>query len=307
MKKFLLPTAGIFALLLITVFLFRNWILKTAVETSVTGLTGFKTRIEVFRYNFPATLEIKGLTLQNPGGFKNKISASIPEIYIDLSLGELLRRERVHLRGIKLNIGEVHVEKNAHGVTNVSLLRSAGGSAPRKQTAPPKKAAPDRPAMPFLLDRLELTLRTVTFEDYSAGKLVPSAVRPEKISVDMKVEKEVFENIQNPQALVNLVLLKIVYGTTFGNLTGLSPGKLQSTLTGAVGSGKKFLGQTAGRMTEKAEGLVSGAGNTAAQQAQEFLSSRPLTDAKNTFADAAEDTKGRISGFVNKLKSNLES
>ena len=302
MKKALLWVLGIFVILAVAVFLFKNWILKTTLEAAVAGLTGFETKIEALRYDLPATLEINGLTIHNPAGFQNKIFARIPEIYMDLSLKELLRKERVHLRGITLNIEEVNVEKNAQGKTNVSLLSSVGGDE-KKEKSGYEKTGPPAPGLPFLLDRLELTLRAVTFEDHSQKKFAPSKVMPGKAKVDMKIEKQVFKNIQNPKALVNLVLLKIVYGTTFGNLLDLSPDKLERSLTGALDSGTKLLTDTVGLMAEKAGDFVSGAADKAGREAQGLLSSKPLADAKGAVTDAAQAAKGQISSFVNRLKS----
>ena len=307
MKKILQCTSGTLVILAVAVFLFRNAVLKIILETAVTGLTGFKTKIEALRYDLPATLQINGLRVYNPQGFKNSIFANAPEVYIDWSLGELLREKKIHIREIKLHIEEIHIEKNALGITNASRLSSAGGSVKKTEEGPSKKTIPpaSQPT-PFLLDRLELTLRTVSFEDHSAGRRVARAVVPEKISVDMKIEKQIFGNIRDPQALVNLVLLKIVYGTTFGNLIGIRPDNLRQALTGAFGSGRELVGEAAEVVTERTGRWAAGAADTAPQQAEGLLSSKSLTGAKSTLADASQATKRKFSGLVNKLKSNKD-
>lgn len=289
MKKIVLYGVGVLAILVALVFLLRNWILKTTVEAAVSGLTGFKTDIEVFRYDFPATLEIRELTIRNPGRFENKIFAKIPEVYIDLSLSELLRRERLHLRGMKLRIQEIHIEKNSQGITNIALLRSAGGGDAQNKEAPSEKSTQPAPTMPFLLERLELTLRNVSFEDRSPAKLAPSAVVPDRISVDLKVEKEIFENIRSPQVLLSLILLKIVQGTTFGNLLGLSPDKLKDSLTQALGSGREIFGETTGQVGEQTGDLVS-----------------QVVGTKNKLRDKAGDAREQVLGLFAKLKSNKD-
>ncbi len=153
----------------------RNGIIKMAIDYGVTGVTGFETRVDKVHFDFPSTIHIQGLKINNPAGFKNKVFADLPEIYVSLDLPPLLRQERLHLREVRLHLQEIDIEKNAAGVSNISLLSSVGGTQAAAQ--PAKKPAK---AMPFLLDRLVLTLRQVHFEDQAnllPGGVIPSGIR----------------------------------------------------------------------------------------------------------------------------------
>lgn len=289
MKKILMFSAGLILAGLVLAFLSKDWLLKAALEQAATRLTGFKTKVEKLHFDFPSTILVQGLEVRNPQGFKNEVFASVPEIYIALDLPELLRGERIHLREMRLNLQEVDIEKNEQGISNVSLLSSVGGQ-------PQKKAKPAEPqkAMPFYLERLELTIRRVHYEDRSGiipkgilpkggiptgilGKgvkeVVPSEIAQKKVSMDLNIEKQIFTDIRDPATLVNLILVKILYGKTFGNLKelGVDPDKLlntlnlQNTAKEVLGTGGAFVQQTTGLVTENVGSAVGEVGTKAGQ------------------------------------------
>ncbi|MBI3306296.1 MAG: AsmA family protein [Candidatus Omnitrophica bacterium] len=262
MKKILGIIFGILLVGTILAFLSKNWLLEAAIEQAVTRITGFKTEVGGLRYDFPATIHIKELKVHNPSGFKEDVFAYLPEIYASLDLQPLLKKEKVHLHEIRLNIAQVHLEKNIEGVSNIQLLSSVGKVQGKEQ-----KPKPAGKQMPFQLDRLVLTIHEVSYEDASGlapkipgqstfGKLIPTdkipvnmnmnvSGLPKKASVDLGVEQEVFYNITDPKALVNLIVVKIVYGTTFGKVLGVNPDALM----------KDTLKNTMGKTSEQFSGL----------------------------------------------------
>ncbi|MFA6601097.1 MAG: hypothetical protein WCU74_08825, partial [Candidatus Omnitrophota bacterium] len=229
MKKFFSTLLLLIVILVAALFVAKDLVIKVAAETAVTAVTGFKTEIGYLKYQFPSTLEIRDLKILNPQGFEQPVFTQIPEIFVSVNLKQILKGQAIHLPEIRFALQEVNLEKNKAGVSNISLLSSAAqkgqGTAGPKQPAGPAKQGK---AMPFQLDRFELTIRNIRYQDRSM-------VVPVNLVTDLKVEKQVFENITDPQALVNLILLKIVNGTSFGNL-GISPDLLQNGLTGAMSS-----------------------------------------------------------------------
>lgn len=300
------------ALVLFVVFVVvaHDWVIKVAAEQSVTRLTGFKTTIQNLKYDFPSTMHIQGLKIENPKGFEAPVFADLPEIFVDLNADALMKGEKIHLRKVILNLAEVHVEKNLDGVTNVSLLTAAGGKGGAQQPAP-AKTEPQK-GMPFQIDELDLTMRQVSYEDRSGlgptklfpGGLKPDMVTPKKISLDMRIEHEKFNNITNPQAIVSIILMKIFYGTTFGRLMEINPQMLQDNLKGALVSGQKMLTDTAGAMTQEATAIAGQVTDKLLEGAGSVKDLAGDTVGKN-LDSAASSAKAKIGGFMNKVSSTL--
>ncbi len=288
--------------------LFRNVILKTGIERAVTTLTGFRTEVQDLNYDFPSVIQIKGLKIHNPAGFENDVFADVPEIFVSLNLGRLLKEKTIHLPEIRLNVQAIHIEKNKDGRTNAELLSSVGKK--EGQAAPSGKPAEPAQAMPFILDRFELTLREVRYED-------PNSIVPTKLGVDMKVDREIFTNIDNPQALVNLILVKIVKGTTFGNLMGLNPETLvKGTLKNTLATGENILkdaSSTIGGLGAKPADLANQTAGAAAESVEALgekvsgVLGGSLKEGQSVLSDTAGAAQKKLSGVFGKLKSTVQS
>ena len=283
----LLILIGAWAVVVLT----KDWILKTAVEIAIQKTTGFPTHVERLQFDLPSTLRIEGLEIRNPAGFQEQILARVPEIYVSLELGELLRHERTHLTEVRLNIQEVNIEKNEQGISNIELLKSVGGTQKKAPVRKMEKPAQKKSGMPFLLERLELTIHDVSFKDHSG--LVGAAPIPKGISVDLNIDKEVFGNIQDPATLTNLILVKILQGATFGRLLNLSPERLLGEdVNQILNSGRELLAGSAGLVTNELGQVTT--------QARGLMG-------KNQVAQRMEGVvKSKVSGLWGKIKSQDE-
>ena len=206
MKKFFLfLSIGIVALLAF-LFVFKDAIARQILDFAVTRLTGFQTEIKQLHLDLAqGVLQVRDLTIYNPNKFEKKVFADFPEIYIAVDLPALLKHQRVHLPEVRLSIQELNIEKNRHGISNIQLLSGVGEKGGnetlvpnREKTQIQKQDHPSENGTPFLLDRLELTAHKVSYADYSG-------LIEKKISVDMKIEKEVFEKIQDPKSIIYLI------------------------------------------------------------------------------------------------------
>ncbi len=289
MKKFLSILIAFVVVAAVFLILAKDWVIKAAMEQAVTHLTGFKTTVDSLKYDFPSTIQIQGLEVQNPKGFEEKIFASIPEIYISLVLPEILQGKRTHLREVRLNVQEVHIEKNKEGVSNVELLSSVGGKPGQKPQAKPERQekAEKKPPMPFLLERMELSVRNVSYEDHS-GLVGIAPVPGKKLAVDLNLQNEVFTNITDPLVLVNVVLVKILNSATFGKLLNISPSDLLGeNLTGVLSSGQEFVGQQA----------------TALREQVGTVQSDVTKQAESLVGETTSSAKEQVSGLFGKIKS----
>lgn len=279
----------IFVVLVATIFFFiGNWLLARASETIVEKVTGFPTHISSLKFYLPNSIQIKGLQINNPSGFQKKLFAEIPEVYVNLDVQALIKKEAVHLREIRLDLQQVNIEKNVSGTSNIGLL-----SALAKKKSTEEKPAAESTKMPFVLDKLTLSIRRVSYADVSG-------IIPTNVATDLHVQNEEFTNIKSPLVLVNLIIYKIIKGTTFGNL-GIDTAFLDNSVAGAfqLGSGVVKLGAA---LTNDAANILS-ANLTTVQGA----GGKALNTASNTANTAKKKVTGILGGIKNQVYNPSET
>ena len=284
---------------------FKDELAKRILEKAVLGLTGFETRVGKLSVNvaYPlASVELENLQIYNPKLFRERVFTDAPDIYISLDIERFMRKERILIHEMRLHLREMHIEKNKEGISNVSLLKSV---AKGKQGEPEElsRAVPAvssrKKRLPFYLHRLELTLGKVSYEDRSG-------ILPKKISVDLNVEKQVFAGIRDPKTIVSLVLAKILYGTTFGNLLDLNPRQLERTLRKTFALGGGLVVDAAGAVGGKARVIVKKTAAGVAGTAEEVVF-ETLDQTTGVLTKATGTAKQEITSLFGKLKSKLAS
>jgi hypothetical protein len=251
-------------------------------------LTGFKTEIETLKFEYPGHLKATGLRLYNPSGFTKAVFAEAPFVEIESNLIELIREEKLHFYNLKLTISEIHIEKNNEGISNVGLLRSVGRDDDEEDSIRKE----DKRF--FYLDRLELTLRRVTYEDrYSRI--------PKNFSVDMEMRNRIFTGIPSGQELINLILRKIIRDTPFGRVIGLAeviPAPVREVMLssgGVLTQTTEIVADNATRIVKKMKPVM--------KEATEGMVKGAVVEAGSTLEEAAKTTKEKISELVGKVSS----
>lgn len=230
---------GIGILILIVVLAVgRNIIVKAAVTTGVKAVTGLNMSIDKITIGmFKSLINIKVLKLYNPKGFEDKIMVDIPEIHVDYSLKAFLKK-KVHLQEVRLHLKEFVVVKNKDGQLNLDSLQALGGA---KAEEPPQeqkdKTKKEKEPMPDIkIDILKLKIEKVFYKDYSQGD--KPSIKEFNVNIDTT-----YENITDPKALVNLIVVKALANTTISSLTNFDLGPLAEGLKGSVkGAGDLFSG-----------------------------------------------------------------
>lgn len=302
MKKVLAAILGLLIVLVAGVVLAKDAILKTALEQAVTRTTGFKTTVRELKYNLPSTIHIQGLQIRNPQGFDAETFVEIPEIFAALEMGELLKDKKVHLPEVRLNIQEVHIEKNAKGVSNIELLSSVAG---KPKTAVAVESAKEKPAgkpMPFQLDKLVLTIRNVTYKDRS-GVLGAAPLPNKNLAVDLNVQEEVFTNVTDPKAMVNLILVKILNSATLGRILNIDPKQLLGENASQVlNSSQQLLNNQVQRVGSLATQATTQLDTQVAQRA-EALVGTSLSGTKNVLGSTTGAAKNQVTGLLGKMSA----
>ena len=246
-------------LIIVVLVLARNVVIKSAVSAGVKAVTGLTLEIERLNIGFPKTLiDIGGLKLNNPSGFKDRVMVSVPEVYVDYSLGAFLKK-KINLSEVRLNIEEFLVVRNEDGKLNLDALKPVQSAKKEKDTTV-KKEKGDLPQIS--IDKLSLKIGKVVYKDYSQ-KGTPKQ-REFKVNIN-----EEYRNIKDPQELVRLIVAKALMNTTIASLTNFDLGavtdnvgekidKAKSSATEALGKVKGLSEETKDKAQEAMEKASEG-------------------------------------------------
>ena len=248
MKRWMYILIGIVAIIL-ALSAFKDSTIKFVVEKGVSGVTGLKLSMSEINVGIIKTLvDIKGLRLYNPAGFKDKIMLDMPEIYVDYDLPAVFRG-KIHLKEMRINMKEFVVEKNTKGELNLDSLKMM-------ETGEKKKPAPEpaeKKGMALQIDTLSLKVGKVLYKDYSQGS--PPQVKEFAVGID-----ETYQNITDLTSLVSLIMVKSLAKTTISNMANFEINKLQDTITSQISSGiTKTLLPAGGEAASGVEKAISGA------------------------------------------------
>jgi hypothetical protein len=242
-KAFVITAIGL--IILSGLYLGKDVIVKQALSQGLKALTGVKLNIETMNVGIANTsIAIKGIKMYNPGGFKDKLMADIPEIYADYCFASLWRG-KLHFARLRLDLKELTVVKNKDGEINLKRLKTVRA---KKEEAPAQKA--ERPKKSRLqVDVLELKVDKVIYKDYSKG--TPPKLRVYNVNID-----ERYENIDNLKGLTNLILVKALVNTTITDIANLDIAALKDDVSKMLSKTAKKAKHTAGRAVETGKGIV---------------------------------------------------
>ena len=243
----------VLVMLLVVLSFAKNIIAKTILSSSIKTLTGLGLQIRTINIGILKTLvDIQDLKILNPQGFPEKVMVDVPNIFIDYDLSALLKK-KVHLNQLKLNLKEFIVVQNEKGQLNLDSLKVVRSKKEEKHV---KKA--EKTKMPDIqIDELRLKIEKVTYKDYS--KTPHPVIREFKVNIDQR-----YENITDPRAFVNLVVVKALRKTTISSLVHFDLWQLKKETTeifdkttGALGKGiEKTADETVEKVAEELKKLL---------------------------------------------------
>jgi hypothetical protein len=155
MKKFFI-VLGIVAVSLAGVTIFKNLIIKSAVTTVASRITGTSIHMDRFQLNIlTSTMCISGFKMYNPSGFPEGILISCPEIKVIYDRNTLFKQKR-HFLLVDIELKEMGLTKNKAGKLNVDSLKIAQESK-------------SSPSVPMQIDLLTLSIGKIIYKDYTIG------------------------------------------------------------------------------------------------------------------------------------------
>lgn len=245
----------ILVVFIIILILAKNLIAKTAISAGVRALTGMRLSMKSMKVGvFKTRIEIKDLKLYNPKGFKDELMVDMPEIFVDYSLGSLLKG-KAYFREIRLNLKEFIVVKNDFGELNLDSLKVV-----KEKKQPPQAKEKKKAEMPELkIDELQLVIGKVIYKDYY--KREKPSVRIYHVNINEK-----YKNITDPRSFVSLVVVKALMNTGIAALANFDIGPLMDGLKHSLKTAGKIAADSAGKIVDtgidvgkKVLGTASGA------------------------------------------------
>jgi len=254
--------------------LFRNWVVKTAIEKG-SAFLGVPTTVQTVNISIEDPhIEIKDLIVSNPvdkGFNENNVVYEVRRFFCDYDILAMFKKN-VHVRDVQIDLRYFNVELNNKGDLNILNLKP-DMIKDLKASQGDKKAEEElQDETKIAVDKLMLKLDTLEFQ--SSSPAIPN------FKLDLNYSN-VFENLEGTSAEIGLkVLAQAFKGTPLDAI--LKVGKID--LTKSASELASQLGSVAGSATD----AVNDAGNAA-------------SDAVNKAAEAAGNAAKKASDAVKGL------
>ncbi len=250
MNKRLVVFAIVAAVAVGAIVLAKDVIARAAVTGGVKAMTGLNLHIRSMDVGLlRSVVGIRGLTLENPSGFTDRIMIDLPEIYVHYDLSAFLRQQ-IHLREVRLELKEFVVVKDQQKRLNLDVLKVVQQSKeqPSKVEKPKGGKAPE-----IQIDLLQLKIGKVVYKDYSGG----GSPKVQEFSVNID---ERYENITNAQAFGALVVSRALMNTAVARLANVNLDAMQSLVGDQMGRATQavtgVLDTATGRATDVGHGVL---------------------------------------------------
>jgi uncharacterized protein involved in outer membrane biogenesis len=217
---------GIIVAIIVAVFvlllLFKNVLIKTAVEQGAKRATGLELAIGDMDVGILASkVDITDMQLLNPAGFPDKVMIDIPTFLVDVELASFFK-QRAHVETLALDLKELMVVRNKDRKLNIAALKSVSEKQQKgRKPAEQEKAKKEKRAPQVAIDTFILKIGKVTYKDYSWGK------RPFTKTFTIGIN-EVYRDITDPKKLVNLIIVRALQKTDIAQLANFDLGALKA-------------------------------------------------------------------------------
>ena len=192
----------------------KDAIIKFSVEQAVHAAIGVRVTIGSLRVGFLSkqVVDIKDFKVLNPPGYADRVMVEIPQIYVEYDFKTVFSN-KLFIHDLQLYLKEFQVVKNEKGVSNVEGIK-----------LPESKEKKD-----IAIGNLHLKIAKVGFKDYSQN---PPLVKEYDVNLD-----EQFQNIENLNALVRVVLVRAMTTSAVKNFVNFDTAELQHSVEGIVSKG----------------------------------------------------------------------
>jgi uncharacterized protein involved in outer membrane biogenesis len=246
---------GIIVVIFVLLLVFKNVIIKMAIEQATKKATGLELTIKSMKVGLLAPkVDVTDMRLLNPAGFPDRVMIDIPKFLVEVELASLFK-QRKHVETLELNLHELMVERNKERKLNIDALTALGQKKQEgKKPVEQKEAKQEGKAPQVTIDKLILKIGKVTYKDYSLGET------PFTKTFNLGIN-EVYRNVTDLNALVKLIIVRALEGTTIAQLAHFDLGSLKGDVgeilktgvSGVTEGGQKELQTTTQGAAKKLE------------------------------------------------------
>jgi hypothetical protein len=224
-------------LFVVILLVFRESILKSAVQMTVSHITGFGVDLDSLKVGiFRPVVDIRGLRVNNPADYSDRVMLDMPQLYVRYSLSEILKG-KVDISELTVTLKEFSVIKNADGTTNVGELKGIGGAKEEGQ----KKSVSSSKKTNVRIGLLKLKLGRVVYKDNS--------IQPPSTKVyNLNINRE-FRDISDFRSVIRLIVVESLLKANLRDLADVDVKKLVAdTASLAIGTTTKVIKKTTGAL-----------------------------------------------------------
>lgn len=206
----------LFAGLVIILLVGKDYFLTLVVKKTLKQTFGIEARIQQLSL-MPSTIQVKGLVLSQPAGFPGREMMVMPELYLNIALGDLLK-QKIYVKELRINLKQFTIVRDKSGRLNTDVFKPKDMAATKDKNSHKKPA----PGFKFHADRVLLNVGEVYYTDYTARQ-------PQEAVFKINLQNAEFKNIDSLQALGAMIASQAVMNTTisglldFGSVTGKTP------------------------------------------------------------------------------------
>jgi uncharacterized protein involved in outer membrane biogenesis len=213
---------GIIVVVIALLLIFKNVLIKTAVEQGTKRTTGLELAIGDMDVGLLASkVDITDMQLLNPVGFPDTVMIDITKFLVDVELASFFKK-RAHIQTLTLDLKELMVVRNKDRILNLSALKSVSEKQKKvKKPVDQKEGEKEKEAPQVTIDTLVLKIGKVVYKDYSWGK------KPLTKTFTLGIN-EVYRDITDPKKLVNLIIVRALQGTNIAQLANFDLGTLKA-------------------------------------------------------------------------------
>jgi uncharacterized protein involved in outer membrane biogenesis len=241
MKKLLMSFGIGLVVLLVVLFLARNFIARKSVEIGAEKMTGFPLTIgSVDVGMFSGKLDVHDVKLMNPPEFPEKMFVDMPQLSIDYRLSSMLSGAP-HINDMLVDIKQLVITQNDKGESNAMKLKgvvSSGGGSTK-----------------YRVDKLRIHVGTVTMIDRSR--------KTRDIPLNVNAT---YNNITDSTDIMRLVLLTVA---TQVRLPDIKPEDLKKGLGGVTDAAGNILKGVSENAEKTGKGFLDTLKKAIPQQQQE--------------------------------------
>jgi len=189
MKKIWITLLVIFGLVLAVIIFNRNIIARFIIVNGIKKTSGLNVEIGRLNIGLPS-VEISGLKIHNPPGFKGPVLADIRKIYFDFNLPAFFKN-KVYILKFEIEVKELNIILNEKGKLNVNSLALL---VPK-----PGKGKPPE----IKIDQLKVKIDKVVYKGYFP------AMGAQSMEFNPNIN-ETFHNVTDPAKVTSEILQKVL-------------------------------------------------------------------------------------------------